>query len=111
MTKPWDSKGYKPKSSTGLDRSTARQAKAMLKHGFVVWARSINPNAPKGKIKRPSMKWIRDNISSAQAGLILRTLGYQREPSKEIERRTFMGVTYDSHYDHAMAVKKYHSNK
>ena len=54
--------------------ATRDQAKALKAAGFKVWARAINPGAPVGKLKRPTLKWIVENLSVEKAGFILRTL-------------------------------------
>lgn len=55
-------------------RASHSQAKALKEEGFKVFARRLNPQAPIGKLRKPTMKWIRNNLSAKQAGLILRQM-------------------------------------
>lgn len=97
MARPWDSKGEKDKDSSKGGATTA-QARRLRQSGFKIWARSVNPNAPKGKVKTPTMKWIKDNFSMAQAGLILRELGYGRQVKKSIPKRPMMEIDKQAVY-------------
>ncbi|AUI87698.1 hypothetical protein BS333_14930 [Vibrio azureus] len=54
--------------------ATQKLAKALKAEGFKVFARRLNPNAPAGKLRKPTLKWIREHLSNEQAGLILRQL-------------------------------------
>lgn len=58
----------------GKGGATKEQAKALKQEGFRVFARRINPNAAVGKMKSPTMRWIQQNLSAEQAGLILRAM-------------------------------------
>lgn len=58
----------------GHGGATRAQAKALKDEGFRVFARRINPNAPIGKLRKPSMRWVQNNLSQEQAGLILRQM-------------------------------------
>lgn len=116
MIKPWDSKGKGTSSSGRSGGCTARQARKLIAFGFVVWARTMNPEAPKGKVKKPTSRWLRDNISKEQASIILESLGAgsggnSSSRKKEAERRRFMGVTHGSHFEHAMAIKEYNRQR
>ncbi|RZV17346.1 hypothetical protein EOJ41_15160 [Vibrio alginolyticus] len=78
----------------GEGGATRAQAKALKEEGFKVFARRINPNAPIGKLRKPSQKWIRDNLSQEQAGLILRQMrGAPKESwTTELPARPFTQV-------------------
>ncbi|YCO01549.1 hypothetical protein ACB087_01240 [Vibrio sp. VNB-15] len=54
--------------------ATKAQARALKLAGFRVWARTINPSAPVGKLRKPTLRWIVERLSIEQAGLILRQL-------------------------------------
>lgn len=66
--------------------ATQRQARRLKELGFRVWARQINPAAPAGKRRKPTMKWIRENISIDQAGAIMRALGYDPKDKWKIKQ-------------------------
>lgn len=87
MTKPWSGRPEEGKAKSRGPMATSKQARALKKHGFRIWARAANPNAPKGKIKAPTIKWMRENLTQAQAGLILSELGYKRKSSSQIAKR------------------------
>ncbi len=114
MAKPWDSNGEGSESTGkrkvsrleaalanigGQGGATSKQAKRMREYGFYVWARSINPDAPKGKRKKPTVKWIKDHFTKEQAGLILRELGYKRRRSSGIPKRPMAEIEKGSVYD------------
>ena len=58
----------------GKGGATKEQAKALKQEGFKVFARRINPKAPVGKMKSPTLRWVQQNLSAEQAGLILRAM-------------------------------------
>ncbi|MDN3697012.1 hypothetical protein QWY97_06565 [Vibrio cortegadensis] len=58
----------------GKGGASRAQAKALKDEGFKVFARRLNPQAPIGKLRKPTMKWIQANLSAEQAGLILRQM-------------------------------------
>lgn len=68
--------------------ATRRQARALKQEGYVV-------RLPGGRRKKPTMRWITENLTLGQAGLILQTL--RDEPRKnrwviELPERSFLGV-------------------
>jgi len=71
------------------DNATSAQARALLEEGYMVRVR--------GKARRrPSQRWIRQNLTVGQAGLILRTL--RNKPAKKqwtihMPERDFLGVS------------------
>lgn len=69
--------------------STRRQARALKQEGYVV-------RLPGGRKKKPTMRWLTDNLSLGQAGVILRTL--RDTPRKNnwvlaLPERNFLGTT------------------
>lgn len=58
----------------GQSGASRAQARALKNEGFKVFARRLNPQAPVGKLRKPTMKWIQANLSAEQAGLILRQM-------------------------------------
>ncbi len=81
---------------------TKKQAKALKERGFWVWAKRIDPEAKPKRRKRPSLKWIQSNISTEQAGVILRMMGY-RKPKKNwktvLPKRQMVDMNFSSVYD------------
>lgn len=71
------------------DPATRQQAKALLEAGYKTRA--------KGKaLKTPTLKWITQNLTIGQAGLILRVLrGSKTEWTTKLPPRSFLGVTKD----------------
>ncbi|CAE6928953.1 hypothetical protein ACOMICROBIO_GDFFDHBD_02471 [Vibrio sp. B1REV9] len=69
----------------GEGGATKAQAKALREEGFKVFARRLNPKAPVGKLRKPTQKWIRDNLTQEQAGLILRVMRGAPKESWETE--------------------------
>lgn len=63
--------------------ATRAQAKALKEEGFRVFARRLNPQAPIGKLRKPTQKWICDNLSNEQAGAILRQMRGEPKASWE----------------------------
>lgn len=61
--------------------ATMHQALRLYEMGFRVWARRLNPSAPKGKLRRPSKRWIESNISEQQAGMLIRMMTGQAATS------------------------------
>ncbi|MFA0607263.1 hypothetical protein [Vibrio amylolyticus] len=79
--------------------ATRKQAVALKKLGFKTWARRINPTAPKGKLRKASIRWIQNNLSEAQAGRLVREL--RTEPPKQtwqtvLPKRQFAEIRFDS---------------
>ncbi|MFA0813242.1 phage virion morphogenesis protein [Microbulbifer epialgicus] len=69
--------------------ATRYQARALKKEGYKV-------RLPGGRKKKPTIRWITENLSLGQAGLILRKL--RDDPGKsrwviELPERSFLGVT------------------
>jgi phage virion morphogenesis protein len=69
------------------DPATRQQAKALIEAGYKVRS--------KGKsLKTPTLKWITQNLSMGQAGLLLRVLrGAKTEWTTTLPPRSFLGVT------------------
>ena len=68
--------------------ATRRQARALKAEGYVV-------RLPGGRKKKPTMRWISDNLTQGQAGFILQTL--RDEPRKnrwviDLPARSFLGA-------------------
>jgi hypothetical protein len=78
-------KNRKPLNRT--EPATRQQAKALLEAGYKVRS--------KGKaLKTPTLKWITQNLSMGQAGLVLRLLrGAKTEWTTTLPPRSFLGVT------------------
>ncbi|WP_143732648.1 phage virion morphogenesis protein [Microbulbifer sp. GL-2] len=69
--------------------ATSYQARALKKEGYKV-------RLPGGRKKKPTMRWIKENLSLGQAGLILRTLRDDPRLNRwviELPERDFLGVT------------------
>ena len=79
---------YKKSSSKKRDQpATRRQAKALLKAGYKVRIKGRG-------YKRPSQRWIMENMTIARAGLILRLIrGTKQQWTITIPARSFLGVT------------------
>ncbi|BES69723.1 hypothetical protein RE428_07860 [Marinobacter nanhaiticus D15-8W] len=76
--------------------ATPAQAKALIQSGFRVYAGKTKGG--KVKTRRVSQRWIRENMTLGQAGLVLRLIGDQ--PSKQswdipLPARSFLGLTPD----------------
>ncbi|MEH6649978.1 MAG: phage virion morphogenesis protein [Motiliproteus sp.] len=78
--------------------ATASQAKALVKAGFKIYAGKYKSGAKGGqsKTRRVSQRWIRENMTLGQAGLVLRLL--RDEPSKQswdipLPPRSFLGLS------------------
>lgn len=76
------------------DPSTRKQAKALLAEGF----KTRRKVGKKGKTKwvRPTQKWILENITLGQAGLILREMRNSQPKKKwsiQLASRTLLGAT------------------
>ena len=82
--------------------ASERQARMLKEYGFTVWARRINPNAPKGKIRKPSIAWIKKNVGAVEAGVALRMLGYRRKKQADMPERPMVGEPTKSLYEEAM---------
>ncbi|MCX2834462.1 phage virion morphogenesis protein [Microbulbifer thermotolerans] len=69
---------------------TRRQARALKQEGYKV--RVVG-----GKKKKPTIKWMLENLTQGQAGLILRIMRDDLNPKKnwviELPERSFLGVT------------------
>ena len=81
------------------DHATKKQAKALLEAGFTISAgKKFKSGQNKGKTrrKRPSQKWIMENMKLGQAGLIIRTLRNTANPPKRwnipVPARPFLGM-------------------
>ena len=79
--------------------ATKKQAKALLEAGFTISAgKKFKSGVNKGKTrrKRPSQRWIIDNMKLGQAGLIIRTLRNTTNPPKSwkipVPARPFLGM-------------------
>ena len=79
--------------------ASRKQAKALLKAGFrVSTGESFKSGANKGKakMKKPSQKYIVDNMTMGQAALVIRKLNKVENPPKrwtvKIPARPFLGV-------------------
>ncbi|MCO1336391.1 hypothetical protein MO867_18825 [Microbulbifer sp. OS29] len=71
------------------DPATRYQARALKKEGYKV-------RLPNGRKKKPTMRWIMENLSLGQAGLILRILRDDPGESRwviELPDRSFLGTT------------------
>lgn len=68
---------------------TRRQARALKQEGYKV-------RMAGGRRKKPTMKWMLENLTLGQAGLILRTIRDDLNPKKswvvELPARSFLGV-------------------
>ncbi len=80
--------------------ATKKQAKALLEAGFTISTGKkfkSGPNKGKSRRKRPSQRWIMENMKLGQAGLIIRTLRNNLNPPKSwkipIPKRPFLGMT------------------
>lgn len=89
--------------------ATKRQADALIKMGYRAWPIVIPPKKNKKyrdrtghfdgirKGRRVSKKWIMENLTMGQAGLILREMGYKSGDldkwEEKIEPRPILGVT------------------
>ena len=77
-------------SVTQEDPATMRQAKALLAEGFRIRQKGTK------KWRKPSAKWIRENISQKKAGVVLRILRNE-QPKKtwvtKVPARSFLGAT------------------
>jgi phage gpG-like protein len=80
-----------PKSDT--DPATRRQAQGLIKAGY-----KIRRN---GRVRRtPTIQWITENMTIAQAGSILRALRDSKDSWHVVlPARSFLGVTDDEIYD------------
>ena len=81
------------------DPATKKQAKALIDAGFVIsTGKRFKSGTNKGKMKkkRPSQKWITENMRLGQAGLIIRTLRNQLNRPKRwdipVPARPFLGM-------------------
>lgn len=81
------------------DPATKKQAKALIKAGFVAsTGKRYKSGTSKGKMKKkkPSQKWILENMRLGQAGLIIRSLRSQLNPPKKwdipVPPRPFLGM-------------------
>jgi len=79
--------------------ATKKQARALLEAGFTISAGKTfksGPNKGKTRRKRPSQRWIMDNMKLGQAGLIIRTLRNATHPPKNwkipVPERPFLGM-------------------
>lgn len=80
--------------------ATKKQAKALLEAGFTISTGKkfkSGPNKGKSRRKRPSQRWILENMKLGQAGLIIRTLRNTTNPPKSwkipLPARPFLGMT------------------
>ena len=80
--------------------ATKKQAKALLEAGFTIsTGKKFKSGQKKGKSrrKRPSQRWIMDNMKLGQAGLIIRSLRNTTNPAKSwkipVPARPFLGMT------------------
>ncbi len=78
--------------------ATAAQAKALIKEGFKLYRGTKKSGKNKGQARkrRVSQRWIRDNMTLGQAGLILREM--RNKPSQQsweipTPERSFLGMT------------------
>lgn len=77
-----DQKGSKAQSMKGLKKNgvnsdsaaTRTQAKRLRELDYKVFSRRLSPKGRKGKLRKPPLKWITENLSVGQAGLIIRIL-------------------------------------
>lgn len=79
--------------------ATKKQAKALLEAGFTISTGKkfkTGPNKGKSRRKRPSQRWIMENMKLGQAGLIIRTLRNNTNPPKNwkipVPERPFLGM-------------------
>ncbi|MCY4641094.1 MAG: hypothetical protein OXC41_00070 [Gammaproteobacteria bacterium] len=80
--------------------ASRKQAKALIKSGFrVSTGETFKSGANKGRAKRrkPSQKWVTENMKMGQAALLIRKLKRIENPPKrwtvKIPARPFLGVT------------------
>ena len=74
--------------------ATRKQAKALIKEGFKVYAGKTGGGSSKSK--RPSVRWIIENLNMGYAGLMLRNLISAEIKSRwqvKVPARPFLGVT------------------
>ena len=82
--------------------ASRKQAKALLQEGFQIKTadrHKSGANRGKAKRKKPSQKWIIENMKIGQAGFILRVLRREKSPPKswkiKVPERAFLGMTGD----------------
>jgi phage virion morphogenesis protein len=82
-----DELNRRPGQQPGSTPATRQQAKALLEAGFKYRRRP-------GGYKTPSLKWITQNMSMAQASLVLRELrGARQQWTVTLPARSFLGVS------------------
>ena len=79
--------------------ASKKQAKALLQEGFRIKTADrykSGTNKGKAKSKKPSQKWILENMKIGQAGLILRALRREERPPRrwtiKVPERAFLGM-------------------
>ncbi|WP_420588201.1 hypothetical protein [Bacterioplanoides sp.] len=78
--------------------ASRKQAKALLNEGFRVTPQDTTKKPRKGKTrkKKPSQKWIMENMKMGQAALVIRKLRKEERPPKtwkvKVPARPFLGV-------------------
>lgn len=84
------------KKHPGCSRAEAKALKAL---GYEIYARRMNPNAPRGKKKVPTVKWMVDNLHEKEvtgAFKILRDAGKMKSKENwtvKTPSRRFLGVS------------------
>lgn len=80
--------------------ATRKQAKALVESGFTVGSGNkykSGPNKGKTRRKRPSRRWVVENMTLGQAGLIIRILRHTTKTATRwvipVPARPFLGVT------------------
>ncbi|GAA4649032.1 hypothetical protein GCM10023116_13060 [Kistimonas scapharcae] len=76
------------------EEATAAQAKALKAEGFKVYAGKYKSG--KTKTRRTSQKWIKENMSKAQAGLVLRLMREEQVKTQwdiPLPERSFLGLS------------------
>lgn len=80
--------------------ATKKQAKALISAGFTIGSGTkykSGSNKGKSRRKRPSRRWIVENMSLGQAGMVIRKLKNTTNPPKRwiipVPARPFLGVT------------------